>query len=73
LAAHASPDEYMAYQIDTLLTSALGTQKIAELARKNDVILQFASTSETYGDAEIIPTPETYWEKSKPYRSTHML
>ena len=66
MAAHASPDEYMAHPIDTLLTSALGTQKIAELAKKTDSILLFASTSETYGDAEVIPTPESYWGKVNP-------
>lgn len=66
MAAHASPDEYMAHPIDTLLTSALGTQKIAELARKNDATLLFASTSECYGDAEIVPTSETYWGKVNP-------
>lgn len=66
MAAHASPDEYMAHPIDTLLTSALGTQKIAELARKNDATLLFASTSECYGDAEVVPTPETYWGKVNP-------
>jgi len=66
MAAHASPDEYMLYPIETLLTSALGTQNIAELARKNDAPLLFASTSEVYGDAEIVPTPEFYWGKVNP-------
>jgi UDP-glucuronate decarboxylase len=66
MAAHASPDEYTAHPIDTLLTSALGTQKISEIARKNDATLLFASTSETYGDAEVVPTPETYWGKVNP-------
>jgi UDP-glucuronate decarboxylase len=66
MAAHASPDEYMAHPIETLQTSAFGTQKIAEIARKNDATLLFASTSEVYGDAEIIPTPETYWGKVNP-------
>jgi UDP-glucuronate decarboxylase len=66
MAAHASPDEYMAHPIDTLLTSALGTQKIAELATKNNATLLFASTSECYGDAEVVPTPETYWGKVNP-------
>ena len=46
--------------------SALGTQNIAELARKNDAPLLFASTSEVYGDAEIVPTPESYWGKVNP-------
>ena len=39
---------------------------MAELARKNDATLLFASTSEVYGDAEIIPTPESYWGKVNP-------
>ncbi|MCL4429844.1 MAG: SDR family oxidoreductase [Chloroflexi bacterium] len=63
---NASPDEYMAHPIETLQTSALGTFAMAELARKNDATLLFASTSETYGDTEVIPTPETYWGKVNP-------
>jgi nucleoside-diphosphate-sugar epimerase len=44
MAGHASPDEYMAHPIEALQTSAFGTEKMAELARKNDAILLFAST-----------------------------
>jgi UDP-glucuronate decarboxylase len=66
MAGHASPDEYQVHPIVTLQTSALGTFAMAELARKNGATLLFASTSETYGDAEIIPTPETYWGKVNP-------
>ncbi len=66
MAAHASPDEYQAHPIETLQTSALGSFAMAELARKNDATLLFASTSEVYGDAEVIPTPETYWGKVNP-------
>jgi len=66
MAAHASPDEYQTHPIETLQTSALGTEIMAELARKNDATLLFASTSESYGDAEVIPTPETYWGKVNP-------
>jgi UDP-glucuronate decarboxylase len=66
MAGHASPDEYQQHPIETLQTSAQGTEKMAELARKNDATLLFASTSEVYGDAEIVPTPETYWGKVNP-------
>ncbi len=66
LAGHASPDEYMAHPIETLRTSAFGTEKMAELARKNNALVLFASTSEVYGDAKIVPTPETYWGKVNP-------
>lgn len=69
MAGHASPDEYMAHPIETLRTSAWGTENMAELARKNDAVLLFASTSEVYGDAEVIPTPETYWGKVNPVGS----
>jgi UDP-glucuronate decarboxylase len=60
LAGHASPDEYQAHPIETLQTSSVGSANMAELARKNDATLLFASTSEVYGDAEVIPTPEGY-------------
>jgi UDP-glucuronate decarboxylase len=63
IAGHASPDEYQVHPIETLQTSAIGTRNMAELARKNDATLLFASTSEVYGDAEVVPTPETYWGK----------
>jgi UDP-glucuronate decarboxylase len=66
MAGHASPDEYQKHPIETLQTSALGSFRMAELARKNDAALLFASTSEVYGDAEIIPTPEVYWGKVNP-------
>jgi UDP-glucuronate decarboxylase len=66
MAGHASPDEYMVHPIETLQTSADGTRNMAELARKSDATLLFASTSEVYGDAEVVPTPETYWGKVNP-------
>ena len=66
MAGHASPDEYQAHPVETLKTSALGTFAMAELARKTDAPLLFASTSEVYGDAEIVPTPETYWGRVNP-------
>ena len=66
LAGHASPEEYQTKPIETLQVSALGSSKMAELARKNDATILFASTSEVYGDAEIIPTPESYWGKVNP-------
>jgi len=66
MAGHASPDEYQVHPIETLQTSAVGTKNMAELARKNDAALLFASTSEVYGDAEVVPTPESYWGKVNP-------
>ena len=66
MAGHASPDEYQQHPIETLQTSSLGTENMAELARKNDAVMLFASTSEVYGDAEVVPTPESYWGKVNP-------
>ena len=66
MAGHASPDEYQTHPIETLQTSATETYVMAELARKNDAVLLFSSTSETYGDTKVIPTPETYWGNVNP-------
>jgi UDP-glucuronate decarboxylase len=66
MAGHASPEEYQAHPIETLQTSAFGSANMAELARKNDATILFASTSEVYGDAEVVPTPESYWGKVNP-------
>ena len=66
LASHASPEEYQQNPIETLRTNSLGSQNIAELARKLDATVLFASTSEVYGDAEVIPTPESYWGNVNP-------
>jgi UDP-glucuronate decarboxylase len=66
MAGHASPDEYQIHPIETLQTSAFGSANMAELARKNDATILFASTSEVYGDAEVVPTPESYWGKVNP-------
>ncbi|MCW4047181.1 MAG: SDR family oxidoreductase [Candidatus Bathyarchaeota archaeon] len=66
MAGHASPEEYQVHPIETLQTSASGSANMAEIARKSDATLLFASTSEVYGDAEVVPTPETYWGKVNP-------
>lgn len=66
LASHASPEEYQQNPIETLRTNSLGSQNIAELARRLDATVLFTSTSEVYGDAQVIPTPETYWGNVNP-------
>jgi UDP-glucuronate decarboxylase len=66
MAAHASPEDYQKHPIETLHASSFGSANVAELARKNDATVLFASTSEVYGDAEVVPTPESYWGKVNP-------
>jgi len=69
LASHASPEEYQRHPIETLRTNSLGSANMAELARKQDATILFASTSEVYGDAEVVSTPETYWGNVNPVGS----
>lgn len=66
LASRAAPEEYQKYPIETLLANSLGSLRMLELARKNDSIILFTSTSEIYGNAKIIPTPEEYWGNVNP-------
>jgi UDP-glucuronate decarboxylase len=66
LASRASPEEYQKYPIETILANSLGSLNMLELARKNNSIILFSSTSEIYGDAKIIPTPEEYWGNVNP-------
>jgi len=66
MASHAAPEEYQTHPIETLRTSSLGSANMAELARKKDATILFASTSEVYGDARVVPTPETYWGNVNP-------
>jgi len=61
-----SPDDYMSRPIETMLSNSLGLMKLLEIAGKSKSTLLFMSTSEVYGDAEVIPTPETYWGKVNP-------
>jgi len=66
LASHPSPEEYQKHPVETLLGSSQGTMNMLENARRNDATLVFASTSEVYGSAQLIPTPETYWGNVNP-------
>ena len=65
-ASHASPEEYQQRPIETLAVNSEGTRNMLELARKSDAPLVYASTSEVYGNPEIIPTPESYWGNVNP-------
>jgi UDP-glucuronate decarboxylase len=66
MAGHDSPNDYQVHPIETMQASALGSFRMAELARVNDATLMFASTSEVYGDTEVYPTPESDWGKVDP-------
>ena len=66
MASRASPEEYQQNPVETLKANSLGCFNMLELARKSDAVFLFASTSEVYGDAQLIPTPETYWGNVNP-------
>lgn len=61
-----SPDDYVRRPVEAMLPNSLGTLNVLEAARRYDSVVLYLSTSEVYGDAEIVPTPETYWGKVNP-------
>jgi len=60
LASRASPLEFDKFPIQIMKANTLGTWISLGIAKKHGAKLLFTSTSEVYGDAQIIPTPETY-------------
>jgi UDP-glucuronate decarboxylase len=66
MASRASPEEYQEHPIETLEANSFGSKNMLELARKNDCPILYTSTSEIYGDALVVPTPEDYWGNVNP-------
>ncbi len=61
MASLASPKFYQKFPINTLDANVFGTKQMLELAKKNNAIFFFTSTSEVYGNAQVVPTPENYY------------
>jgi UDP-glucuronate decarboxylase len=61
LACPASPPQYQADPIHTMMTSVCGTGHLLELAEKHGASFVQASTSEVYGDPREHPQREDYW------------
>lgn len=66
MACPASPADYMAYPIETLLAGSHGTKNMLDLAQKNKARFLLASTSEIYGDPIEHPQKETYFGNVNP-------
>jgi dTDP-glucose 4,6-dehydratase len=66
LASPASPVDYLKLPIQTLKVGALGTHNTLGLALAKKAKYMLASTSESYGDPEVSPQPETYWGHVNP-------
>ena len=65
-ASPASPVDYLRLPIETLRVGSIGTLHALGLAREKGARFLLASTSETYGDPQIHPQPESYWGHVNP-------
>lgn len=65
-ASRASPEDYQLHPSQTLLANSIGSYRMLELTRKHKSRILLASSSEVYGNAKAIPTPETYWGNVNP-------
>ena len=66
LACPASPIHYQHDPVQTTKTSVHGAINVLGLAKRLNVRIFQASTSEVYGDPSIHPQPETYWGNVNP-------
>ncbi|HST66941.1 MAG TPA: UDP-glucuronic acid decarboxylase family protein [Mycobacteriales bacterium] len=65
-ASPASPVDYLRLPIHTMKVGAVGTLHTLGLAREKGARYVLASTSETYGDPQLHPQPESYWGHVNP-------
>ena len=66
LACPASPVHYQRYPVQTINTCVQGMINALELAKKLQIRVLQASTSEVYGDPLIHPQTENYWGNVNP-------
>ena len=65
-ASPASPIDYLQLPIETMKVGSTGTLHALGLAKEKGARFLLASTSETYGDPQVHPQPETYWGHVNP-------
>ncbi len=65
-ASPASPIDYLLLPIETMKVGSIGTMHALGLAKEKGARFLLASTSETYGDPQVHPQPETYWGHVNP-------
>jgi dTDP-glucose 4,6-dehydratase len=65
-ASPASPIDYLRLPIETMKVGSIGTLHMLGLARDKGARFVLASTSETYGDPQVHPQPESYWGHVNP-------
>jgi len=57
-----SPDDYVRRPVETALSNALGLLNFLKSGKR----VLYMSSSEVYGDPQVIPTPESYWGNVNP-------
>jgi len=65
-ACPASPVQYQRNPVQTMKTSVLGAINMLGLAKRLQIPILQASTSEVYGDPDISPQSEEYWGSVNP-------
>jgi dTDP-glucose 4,6-dehydratase len=65
-ASPASPVDYLKLPIETMKVGSVGTLHTLGLAKEKGARYLLASTSETYGDPQVHPQPESYWGHVNP-------
>ena len=65
-ACPASPIQYQRFPVQTIKTSILGITNMLGLAKRLNIKIMQASTSEVYGDPSVSPQTETYWGNVNP-------
>jgi dTDP-glucose 4,6-dehydratase len=66
MASPASPIGYVKHQVATMKVNSQGTWNLLELSLEKKARFLMASTSETYGDPNVNPQPESYWGNVNP-------
>lgn len=61
MASRASPFEFEHYPIEILKANTIGLVVSLEIAKKNKARVLYTSTSEVYGNPQVVPTPESYY------------
>jgi UDP-glucuronate decarboxylase len=61
MASRASPFEFEHYPLEILKANTIGLMNSLECAKKNQARLLYTSTSEAYGNPQMVPTPESYF------------
>jgi UDP-glucuronate decarboxylase len=66
LASRASPFEFEHFPIQILKANTMGVLVALGIAKKHHARIVYTSTSEVYGNPDIVPTPESYYGNVNP-------